>query len=110
MVIYLTTMILIGLECQNINKIFEIFSNGTNVCAKYTSATGTVLPNHRGLFITTGSSAALNIKLYNLEHTSSVSSLSTLVIPINTTILLPVQVKFYDVVSGGSGAYVFGLL
>ena len=94
------------------DKIFEIFTAGTAAtsCPKYTSDSGTVLPNHRALFIVTNNTTTLTVKFYNLDHTTANPSFSTVVFPFNCNLILPVQVKFYDVTAGGSTSYIYGLI
>lgn len=87
------------------DKIFEIYKNGTAVLS---SGTTTTLPNNRGVLIITGS-AAFTFRLYNLEHTTAVPSYADLIIPANTTIILPIQVKYYTVTTG-TGCSIYGLL
>jgi len=86
------------------DKIFEIYKNGSAVLS---SGTTTSLPNNRGVLIVAG--AQFTFRLYNLEHTTAAPSYADLIIPINTTIILPIQVKYYTVTTGSSCS-IYGLV
>lgn len=87
------------------DKIFQIYKSGASVLP---SGTTTTLPNNRAVLIITGDTP-FTFRLYNLEHTAAVPSYADLVIPINTTIILPIQVKYYTVTTGINSS-LYGLL
>lgn len=98
------------------DKIFEIHSGSANVTEYALPASDAMMiPNHRGLLII--ASDVVEVEFFNLSHTLNegktavvTESKSTMTFPANTAIVLPLQIKYYNVVSGGSFLFLYGLL
>ena len=104
------------------DKIFQIYVGGTSTVTQYptTVSSGTpvtdamLIPVHRGLLVMT--TAQITVDFYNLDHKVAANkqsevtvSKSTLTIPANTFLVLPLQIAYYKVTSG-TGLYLYGLL
>lgn len=98
------------------DKIFEIHSGSANITEYALPATDAMLiPNHRGLLVV--ASDLVEVEFYNLAHqlndtkTSVVTeSKSTLTFPAGTAIVLPLQIKYYNVLTGSPSFFLYGLL
>jgi hypothetical protein len=105
------------------DKIFQIYVGSTATVTQYPTTVNSVtpvtdamlVPLHRGLFVTT--SAPVTVDFYNLDHKVAANkqsetsvSKSTLTIPANTVIVLPLQIAYYKVTSGSGSLYLYGLL
>lgn len=80
------------------DKIFSIYTAGAIIPSNQT------LPGHRGLYIATTSTAELTFN--NIDGTAA-----TVRFPLNTQIVLPLQIKSYTTpTTGASSIYIYGLI
>jgi hypothetical protein len=105
------------------DKIFQIYVASAATVTQYptTVSSGTpvtdamLIPLHRGLLVMT--TAQVTVEFYNLDHKLATNkqsvvtaSSSTVTIPSGTSIVLPLQIAYYRVVSGGASFYLYGLI
>ena len=86
------------------DKIFQIYVGSTATITEYSApaSSAMLIPAHRGLLVLT--SDQVTVDFYNLDGTKS-----TLTFPINTFLVLPLQIKYYDVTAGSGNLYLYGL-
>jgi hypothetical protein len=105
------------------DKIFQIYVGSSATVTQYptTVNSGTpvtdamLIPLHRGLLVMT--TAQVIVDFYNLDHKVAANKLSettvsksTVTIPANTFLVLPLQIAYYKVTSGSGSLYLYGLL
>jgi len=105
------------------DKIFQIYVGSTSTVTQYPSSVGSgsqvtdamLIPLHRGLLVMT--TAQVVVDFYNLDHkvaanrqSETTVSKSSVTIPANTFLVLPLQIAYYRVTSGSGSLYLYGLL
>ena len=104
------------------DKIFEICTGSAIITQHPTTVnSGTpvtdamLIPLHRGLLITT--TGQVEMEFYNLDHKIApnrqsviTASSATVTIPSGVSIVLPLQIAYYRVISGIGDLFLYGLL
>jgi len=103
------------------DKIFQIYVGSTATVTQYPTSVSSgvtdamLIPLHRGLLVMT--TAQVVVDFYNLDHKVAANKLSettvsksTVTIPANTFLVLPLQIAYYKVTSGSGSLYLYGLL
>jgi hypothetical protein len=105
------------------DKIFQIYVGSTATVTQYPTTVNSgnpvtdamLIPLHRGLLVMT--TAQVTVDFYNLDHkvaankqSETTVSKSTVTIPANTFLVLPLQIAYYKVTSGSGSLYLYGLL
>ena len=107
------------------DKIFQIYVGSTSTVTQYPSTVNAgnpvtdamLIPLHRGLLVMT--TAQVVVEFYNLDHKVAANkqseiagsiSKSSVTIPANTFLVLPLQIAYYKVTSGSGSLYLYGLL
>jgi hypothetical protein len=103
------------------DKIFQIYVGSSATVTQYPTSVGSgvtdamLIPLHRGLLVMT--TAQVVVDFYNLDHkvaanrqSETTVSKSSVTIPANTFLVLPLQIAYYRVTSGSGSLYLYGLL